>query len=79
MKKVEYLSPCPLPSFSLCCLLLRAFMFDCSTGLTYEQYAAQYGERTGLIMALRLDDAFRSWWFIGLSVILCVNLLCAAT
>ena len=48
-----------------------------SQGQNYESYAAQYGERTaGLIMALRLDDAFHSWWFIGLSAFLCLNLLC---
>ncbi len=47
-----------------------------SQGLSYEAYAAQYGERVaGLILALRLDDAFHSWWFIGLSAILCLNLL----
>ena len=48
-----------------------------SQGQDYEFYAAQYGERTaGLILALRLDDAFHSWWFIGLSAFLCLNLLC---
>ena len=37
----------------------------------------KYGERTaGLILALHLDDAFHSWWFIGLSAFLCLNLLC---
>ena len=79
MKKVgKFLSSMPFAIILL--VLLAAACALCSTvsqGLTYEQYAAQYGERTaGLIMALRLDDAFRSWWFIGLSVILCVNLLC---
>ena len=45
-------------------------------GQNYDYYAAQYGERTaGLILALRLDDAFHSWWFIGLSGFLCLNLL----
>ena len=48
-----------------------------SQGQAYEYYAAQYGERTaGLIIALRMDDAFHSWWFIGLSAFLCLNLLC---
>ena len=46
-------------------------------GSTWDQYAAQYGERTaGWILGLRLDDAFHSWWFIGLSAFLCLNLLC---
>ena len=34
-------------------------------------YQAPDGE-----VALRLDDAFHSWWFIGLSAFLCLNLLC---
>ena len=46
-------------------------------GATWEQYAVQYGERTaGWIVGLQLDDAFHSWWFIGLSAFLCLNLLC---
>lgn len=46
-------------------------------GSTWDQYAVQYGERTaGWILGLRLDDAFHSWWFIGLSAFLCLNLLC---
>lgn len=45
-------------------------------GQTYEFYAARYGERlAGLMMALRMDDAFHSWWFLGLSGILCLNLV----
>ena len=45
-------------------------------GQTYEYYAAQYSERTaGLIIALRLDDAYHSWWFITISAFLCLNLL----
>ena len=79
MKKVvKFLSSMPFAIILL--VLLAAACALCSTvsqGLTYEQYAAQYGERTaGLIMALRLDDAFHSWWFIGLSAFLCLNLLC---
>ena len=79
MKKVgKFLSSMPFAIILL--VLLAAACALCSTvsqGLTYEQYAAQYGERTaGLIIALRLDDAFHSWWFIGLSAFLCLNLLC---
>ena len=45
-------------------------------GQTYEWYARQYSERTaGLIIALHLDDAFHSWWFVAITVVLCVNLL----
>ena len=79
MKKIgKFLSSMPFAIMLL--VLLAAACALCSTvpqGLAYEQYAAQYGERTaGLILALRLDDAFRSWWFIGLSAVLCLNLLC---
>lgn len=44
-------------------------------GQTYEWYAARYSERTAaLIVALRLDDAFHSAWFIAISAFLCLNL-----
>ena len=79
MKKIgRFLSSLP---FAIGLLVLLAAICAVSStitqGLSYEAYAAQYGERTaGLIMALRLDDAFHSWWFIGLSAVLCINLLC---
>lgn len=79
MKKIgRFLSSMP---FAIGLLVLLAAICAVSStitqGLSYEAYAAQYGERTaGLIMALRLDDAFHSWWFIGLSAVLCINLLC---
>ena len=45
-------------------------------GQTFEWYAQMYSERTaGLILALQLDDAFHSWWFILISAFLCLNLL----
>lgn len=79
MKKIlKFLSSMPFAVALL--ILLAGACALCSTisqGLNYDAYAAQYGERTaGLIMALRLDDAFHSWWFIALSGILCLNLLC---
>ncbi len=79
MKKIgRFLSSMP---FAIGLLVLLAVICALSStitqGLSYEAYAAQYGERTaGLILALRLDDAFHSWWFIGLSAVLCLNLLC---
>ena len=79
MKKIgRFLSSMP---FAIGLLVLLAAICAISStvtqGMSFEAYAAQYGERTaGLIMALRLDDAFHSWWFIGLSAILCLNLLC---
>ena len=45
-------------------------------GQTYEWYARQYSERSAaLIIALHLDDAFHSWWFVLITVFLCLNLL----
>ena len=79
MKKIgKFLSSMP---FAITLLVLLAAACALSSaipqGQAYDHYAAQYGERTaGLIIALRLDDAFHSWWFIGLSAFLCLNLLC---
>ncbi|MBO4411297.1 MAG: cytochrome c biogenesis protein ResB, partial [Lachnospiraceae bacterium] len=43
---------------------------------TYEWYREAYSERTAaVIMALRLDDVFHSWWFLTLAIILCGNLI----
>ena len=45
-------------------------------GQTYAWYAARYSERTAaLILTLRLDDAFHSWWFVLITAFLCLNLL----
>ncbi len=45
-------------------------------GLPQEAYAARYGEGTAsLIMALQLNDAYHSVWFIALSAVLCLNLI----
>ena len=79
IKKIgKFLSSMPF-AIALLVVLAAACAF-CSTveqGQNYEYYAAQYGERTaGMILALRLDDAFRSLWFIGLTAALCLNLLC---
>lgn len=79
MKKIgKILSSMP---FAIVLLVLLAAACALSStvqqGQSYDYYAAQYGERTaGFILALRLDDAFHSWWFIGLNAFLCLNLLC---
>ena len=45
-------------------------------GLTQEAYAVRYGEGTAsLIMALQMNDAYHSIWFIALSGFLCLNLI----
>ena len=50
-------------------------------GQSYDWYARQYSERAAaLIVALRLDDAFHSAWFIVVTAFLCLNLtLCNLT
>ena len=79
MKKIgRFLSSMPF-AIGLLVLLAAACALSSTIpqGQSYETDAAQYGERTaGLILALRLDDAFHSLWFIGLSAVLCMNLLC---
>ena len=45
-------------------------------GLSYEQYAQRYSERTAaLILAVGLDDVFHSWWLVLITGFLCCNLL----
>ncbi len=45
-------------------------------GQTLSWYASRYSERTAaLIMALHLDDAFHSWWFVLINVFLCLDLI----
>ncbi|MCR4877518.1 MAG: cytochrome c biogenesis protein ResB, partial [Clostridiales bacterium] len=45
-------------------------------GLPREAYAARYGEGTAsLIMALQMNNAYHSIWFIALSGFLCLNLI----
>ena len=68
-------------------ILLVALALACSIGSlvtqgqTYDWYAQRYSERAAaLIVALRLDDAFHSAWFIIITAFLCLNLtLCNLT
>ena len=79
LKKIgKFLSSMP---FAIVLLILLAaacaFSSTVTQGQDYNWYAARYGERgAGLILALQLDNAFHSWWFLGLSGILCLNLIC---
>ncbi len=60
-------------------VLLAAACALCSLveqGLPRETYAARYGEgAASLILALQVNDAYHSVWFIALSGILCLNLI----
>ena len=71
-----------LSSMRFAIILLVILAVVCSLGSfitqgqTYAWYASRYSERTAaLIIALHLDDAFHSWWFILISSFLCINLI----
>ena len=71
-----------IASMQFAIILLVVLAAACSVaslvtqGQTYAWYAQQYSARTAaLILALRLDDAFHSWWFIAITAFLCLNLL----
>lgn len=62
--------------------LLLVLALACAAGSmvtqnqTYAWYSQRYSERAAaVILALGLDDAFHSWWFIAITAFLCVNLL----
>ena len=70
-----------LSSMQFAVILLTVLAAACcaasfiSQGQTYEWYAGVYSERTAaIIMALHLDDAFHSWWFVMITLFLCLNL-----
>ena len=71
-----------LSSMRFAILLLVILAAACSAGSfvtqgqSYAWYAQHYSERTAaLILALHLDDAFHSWWFLLITGFLCLNLL----
>ena len=66
--------------FAIVLLLVLALACAASSLITQNQtyawYSQRYSERTvALIMALHLDDAFHSPWFIAITAFLCLNLL----
>lgn len=71
-----------ISSMKFAIILLVVLALACSAaslitqGQSYDWYARQYSERTAaLIVALHLDDAFHSPWFLLITAFLCVNLL----
>lgn len=71
-----------LSSMQFAVFLLVLLAIACSAGSfitqgqTLSWYTQMYGERrAAMIIALGLDDAFHSWWFIIISGFLCLNLL----
>ena len=66
--------------FAILLLVLLAVACSVSSLVTqnrsYSWYAERYSERTAaVIVALGLDDAFHSAWFIAITAFLCLNLL----
>lgn len=60
----------------LLCSLAGSFI---AQGKDAAYYANVYGKSSGLLMALRLNDVFNSWYFILLIALLCISLLfCSA-
>lgn len=76
-----------IASMRFAIILLVVLALACSAGSlvtqgqTFDWYAQRYSERTAaLIVALKLDDAFHSAWFIVITAFLCLNLtLCNLT
>ncbi|MBQ9561910.1 MAG: cytochrome c biogenesis protein ResB [Lachnospiraceae bacterium] len=78
MKKIwKFLSSMQFAMILLVILAIACTVSSFVTqGQTYSWYEAAYSERTAaLIMALHLDDAYHSWWFITINAFLCINLL----
>ncbi len=66
--------------FAICLLILLAICCALGSFVTQNQsfawYAERYSERTAAwITALQLNDLYHSWWFLGISLFLCCNLL----
>ena len=66
--------------FAVILLILLALVSSVASfvtqGQSYTWYAQEYSERTAaVIIALHLDDAFHSWWYILITAFLCLNLL----
>ena len=71
-----------LSSMQFAILLLILLAVACSLcsiipqGQSYQWYSLQYSERkAAFIIALHLDDAYHSWWFITIAGFLCINLI----
>ena len=71
-----------LSSMTFAIILLALLCAACAgasflpQGETFEWYAAAYSETAAAwIIALQLNDAFHSWWFIAIAAFLCANLL----
>ncbi len=71
-----------LCSMKCAVILLAILALACTVGSLIPQgqttayYMANYAESlAGAILLFRLDDVFHCWWFVGLTLFLCANLL----
>lgn len=72
-----------LCSMKFAMILLLILVLACTVGSVIPQgetaswYTANYSRQAaGAVMLFGLDDVFHSWWFILLTLFLCLNLLC---
>ena len=78
LKKIfKFLSSMTFAIILLVILALACILASFITqGQSYEWYASAYSETAAAwIVAFRLNDAFHSWWFLAISLFLCLNLL----
>ncbi|MCI6866340.1 MAG: cytochrome c biogenesis protein ResB, partial [Lachnospiraceae bacterium] len=71
-----------LCSMKFAIILLVVIVLVCTVGSVVPQgkdaswYTANYSRQAaGAVMLFGLDDVFHSWWFIVLTLFLCMNLL----
>lgn len=68
-------------SMKFALIILGLFVLACIAGSVIPQgeiqavYDSAYPGWSGLLLSTGLDDVFHSWWFIVLTLMLCVNLL----
>ena len=68
-------------SMKFALIILAVFVLVCIAGSVIPQgdieavYRQAYPTMGGLILALGLDDVFHVWWFVALTLLLCLNLL----
>ena len=68
-------------SMKFALIILVVFVLVCIAGSVIPQgdieavYRQAYPTMGGLILALGMDDVFHVWWFVALTLLLCLNLL----
>lgn len=68
-------------SMKFALMILCLFVLVCIAGSVIPQgeipavYESAYPGWSGLLLSIGLDDVFHSWWFVALTLVLCLNLL----